>query len=76
MDVHASVATTSAPSTAFTGSLTTSTEPPVSAAISCARATTAGSGVNPAGPDSRTCIPAVVPPSRYEWAMLFAVSPR
>ena len=37
-----------------------------------ARATTAGSGSNPAGPATRTCMPAVAPASRYECAMLFA----
>ena len=76
MDVHVSVATTSAPATAFAGSVPTSTEPPVRAAIPAARRSTAGSGANPSGPASRTCMPAVAPPRRYEWAMLLAMSPR
>lgn len=75
IEVQASVATASAPLTASTGSVSTLTDPPVPAAISAARATTAGSGVKPAGPATRTCMPAVAPPSRYEWAMLLAASP-
>ena len=50
-----------AASTASSGSRSTSTEPPVHAAISAARATTPGSGSKPAGPATRTCMPAVAP---------------
>src|SRR5690606_11907170 len=67
--------TTSAPATAAYGSRGTTTDPPVPAAISVARDTTAGSGSKPAGPATRTRIPAVAPASRYEWDMLLAASP-
>ena len=50
IDVQVSVATTSAPSAASNGSRSTSTEPPVHAAISAARATTAGRRVEPGRP--------------------------
>ena len=58
------VATTSAPSTAARGSEVYDAEPPVETAISCARASTAGSGSKPSGPATVTCMPAVVPPRR------------
>jgi hypothetical protein len=75
IEVHVSVATTCAPSTASYGSRSVSTEPPVHAAISAARATTTGSGSYPCGPATRTCMPAVAPARRYEWDMLLAASP-
>ena len=64
METHVSVATTSAPETAFTGSGSTLADPPVVAAISWARARTAGSGRKSEGPETVTCIPAVAPASR------------
>lgn len=75
IDVQVSVASTSASRTAWAGSVSTRTDPPVSAAIWAACSTTAASGANPAGPAIRTCIPAVAPASRYDCAMLFAPSP-
>ena len=54
----------SAPLAASSGSAPMLTEPPVRAAMTTAVATTAGAGAYCAGPQIRTCIPAVAPPSR------------
>lgn len=75
IEVQVSVASTSASRTAWAGSVSTRTDPPVSAAIRAAASTTPGSGANPAGPATRTCMPAIAPASRYDCAMLFALSP-
>ena len=64
MDVHTSVASTSAPAQAALAAPVTSTAPPVRAAMARASASTAGSGRYCAGAAIRTRIPAVAPPSR------------
>ncbi len=64
IDTQVSVASTSAPAAASSGSAVQRTEPPVAAAIAAARARTAGSGWNSSGEPIRTCMPAVAPPSR------------
>jgi hypothetical protein len=64
MDTQVSVQTTSAPASASAGSVVTRTDPPVCSARSSAARTTAGSGRWLAGPATRTCMPAVAPPSR------------
>ena len=76
IDTQVSVTTTSAPSTAACGSATSAALPPVSSARAFASRSTVASGVKPSGAHTRTCSPAVTPPSSSECAMLFAPSPR
>jgi hypothetical protein len=74
MLAQTSVYSTSAPVAASIASWKTSTDPPVSAAISAARFTTCGIGSNPGGVAMRTCMPAFAPASNNECATLLPVA--
>ncbi len=76
IDTQVSVTTTSAPAPPRRHPMYSVTDPPVSAAMRSASATTDAAGANSSGEATRTCMPAVAPASTYDCAMFQAPSPR